>query len=261
MRTLSLFTGIGGFDLGFEREGFSVEAQVEIDPIYQAVLSRHWPDTPRHGDVTTFLQGFWYPNGMPRYEVVIGGFPCQPFSTAGQRKAKADDRYLWPPYYDIVRAVKPRYVVIENSTGLRTSGVLADVLRDLANSGYDAVWSDLRASEMGYPHRRPRVLVVAYPHGILGESWSFEQDGLARDITVSADEVAEAAQQAVASFDFDGREADGFAGRMAFRHGITARMVGAGGISVVPNVARFVARVVKRIERERLRLAAADEDV
>jgi DNA (cytosine-5)-methyltransferase 1 len=243
-----LFSGIGGLDLGFEKEGFDIRGQVEIDPLLSAVLARHWPDIPRHNDVRTF--DLWHDSlGNPPYDVIIGGFPCQPFSHAGARRGTDDDRWLWPSFYDIIRLVEPRYVVIENVPGLRTindGAVFRGILGDLAASGYNAEWSCVSATSLGYPHRRMRLFIVAHTDRIMGQSWDLQQ-AIKWDELCTIQDVEALATQALASFNFDGREADGSSGGMAVANGLTARMVGAGGNAVIPGMARIPAQVVKHI--------------
>ncbi|MEV4119458.1 DNA cytosine methyltransferase [Micromonospora sp. NPDC049645] len=161
---LSLFTGIGGLDLGLERAGMRVVGQVEIDPFCRSVLSRHWPEVPCHDDVRTAPS--WWGAGRSPVHVVAGGFPCQPFSTAGRRRGVADDRWGWPWFLDVVRAVRPRYVLVENVAALlRDADAFGWLLGDLAASGFDAQWSVLSACAVGAPHVRERLFVVAHPHG------------------------------------------------------------------------------------------------
>jgi DNA (cytosine-5)-methyltransferase 1 len=251
LTALSLFSGIGGMDLGFEQEGFTIRGQVEIDPLLTAVLARHWPDVPRHHDVRTF-DGWHESLGNPPYDVVFGGFPCQPFSHAGARRGINDSRWLWPAFYDVICGVEPRYAVIENVPGLRTiagGSVFRGILGDLASLGYDAVWSCVSASSLGYPHERLRLFVVAYPHGELGESWNLQQKIRWGEIS-DVQDVDALTHQALASFNYDGREADGASGGMAVASGLTARMVGAGGNAVIPGMARIPAQIVKYINAE-----------
>jgi DNA (cytosine-5)-methyltransferase 1 len=254
---LSLFSGIGGLDLGFEAEGFTIGGQVEIDPLCTAVLARHWPDTPRHGDVNTFE--WWYESqGRPSYDVIFGGFPCQPFSHAGARRGIEDSRWLWPAFHEVITLVRPRYVCIENVPGLRTidSGdVFKSVLGDLAAGGYDAIWSSLSAASLGFPHRRSRLFILAYAHGILGESRDIQSKVEWASISDIPD-VDEAATRALASFAYDGREADGSAGGMAVAGGLTARMVSAGGNAVVPAMGRVCAQLLKLIDNEQAQVRA-----
>ena len=150
----SLFSGIGGLDLGLERAGFRIAWQCESDPYARAVLRKHWPDVPCYPDVRA-LDG-----REPAIDVLCGGFPCQPVSVAGKRRAQADPRWLWPAFAAVVRSHRPALVLLENVPGLRTAG-LRDVLADLAALGFDAEWTVARASDVGAPHLRARLFVVA----------------------------------------------------------------------------------------------------
>jgi len=149
----SLFSGIGGLDLGLERAGMQCRWQVEIDPYCRKVLEKHWPEVPRFGDIKGITE-------LPAVDLICGGFPCQPVSVAGKRLRQADDRWLWPEFARVIRMVRPRYVLVENVPGLLAGG-MGDVLGDLAALGYDAEWGVLSAADMGAPHLRKRVFVVA----------------------------------------------------------------------------------------------------
>lgn len=151
----SLFSGIGGLDLGLERAGWSVRWQVEIDPFCRRVLAKHWPDVPRYGDVTT-LTG----NELERVDLIAGGFPCQPVSEAGHRRADADSRWLWPDFARVVSLVRPKFVLVENVSGLRDRG-MGTVLGALAELGFDAEWESLPAAVVGARHFRERVFIFA----------------------------------------------------------------------------------------------------
>lgn len=158
----ALFSGIGGLELGLERAGMKTCWQVEIDPYCQRVLAKHWPDVPRYGDIKEVD-----PRELERVDVICGGFPCQPVSKAGQHRAEADERWIWPEFARIVRGVRPRYVVIENVPGLLTASggrAAQAVLGDLAELGFDAEWACIPAAAVGAPHLRYRVLLVAYPN-------------------------------------------------------------------------------------------------
>jgi DNA (cytosine-5)-methyltransferase 1 len=163
MNFLSLFAGIGGLDLGLERAGWTCIGQVEIDPFCRGVLAKHWPEVARHDDVHTAV-AWWRSEPRPIVDLVCGGFPCQPVSTAGKRLAQADERWLWPAAWAVIRDLRPRWVVLENVPGLLSRG-MGDVLGDLAEGGYDAQWDCVPAAAVGAPHRRDRVFVVAYPSG------------------------------------------------------------------------------------------------
>src|SRR5262245_6041458 len=170
----SLFSGIGGLDLGLERAGWECRWQVEIDEWCRAVLARHWPGVPRWDDAKTFPSsdaesvlrrapwndGRLAPDGQG-VDLVCGGFPCQPVSLAGKRLGQDDERWLWPEFARIVRLLRPRFVLVENVPGLLARG-MGDVLGDLAASGYDTEWDCIPAAAAGAPHLRYRVFIVAY---------------------------------------------------------------------------------------------------
>ena len=169
MNVLSLFAGIGGLELGLERAGMTVVGQVELDPFARSVLATHWPEVPRHDDVRTAVP-WWTGADRPRVDLVCGGFPCQPFSTAGRRRGVADARWGWPWMADVVRAVGPRVVVVENVAALHRDGdAFGWVLADLAALGFDAEWGVLSACAVGAPHTRERLFVVAHTPGRDGE--------------------------------------------------------------------------------------------
>lgn len=156
----SLFAGIGGIDLGLEWGGWSCSWQIEWDSWCQAVLAKHWPDVPRFGDITTVDWGTVEP-----VDLVVGGFPCQPVSIAGKRRAQADERWLWPEFARCIRDLRPRYVLVENTPGLLSANrglAFGEVIGDLAALGYDAEWGSLQAAQVGAPHRRERIFVVAH---------------------------------------------------------------------------------------------------
>ncbi len=162
----SLFAGIGGFDLGFERAGIETKWQVEIDPFCQKVLAKHWPNTKRYGDIRECGK-----HNLEPVDIISGGFPCQPVSVAGKKLAQQDERWLWPEFYRIICELRPRFTVLENVTGLLAGyGGMGDVLRDLAACGFDAEWQVLRASDFGAPHTRERICVVAYAHTSNGQT-------------------------------------------------------------------------------------------
>jgi DNA (cytosine-5)-methyltransferase 1 len=165
LNVLSLFSGIGGLELGLERAGMRVVGQVEIDPFCQRVLAKHWPEVPRHDDVRTAVD-WWGSQPRPAVHVVAGGFPCQPFSRSGRRCGVGDARWGWPWMFDVVRLARPRFVVVENvAAHLDDRVAFGWVLADLASIGFDAEWGVLSACTVGAPHARERLLLVAYPDG------------------------------------------------------------------------------------------------
>jgi DNA (cytosine-5)-methyltransferase 1 len=156
----SLFSGIGGFDLGLERAGMRCLWQCEIDPYCQRVLARHWPDVLRVRDVRELRAG-----DVPAVDVLCGGFPCQDLSRAGLRAGIDGSRSgLWSEYARLIGELRPRYVAVENVTDLLAGGI-GRVLGDLATLGYDAEWDCIPASILGAPHRRDRLWLIAYPNG------------------------------------------------------------------------------------------------
>lgn len=158
----SLFSGIGGLDLGLEWAGLGrVAWQVEKDAYCRQVLAKHWPDAVRYEDVRAVGA-----HNLSRVDVLCGGFPCQDISVAGKGAGLAGARSgLWSEYARIIRELRPRIVVVENVSALVVRG-LDRVLCDLAASGYDAVWFHLRASDVGAPHLRERLFIVAYADGV-----------------------------------------------------------------------------------------------
>jgi DNA (cytosine-5)-methyltransferase 1 len=155
----SLFSGIGGLDLGLERAGMAVIWQSEIDPYASRVLAKHWPDIPNLGDIT---QIDW--SRVEPVDLICGGYPCQPFSLAGVRRGESDPRHLWPHFHRAIRHLRPRYALLENVPGHLSLG-LDRVLGDLAEIGYDVEWCCIPAAAVGAPHLRYRIFAVAYPHG------------------------------------------------------------------------------------------------
>lgn len=159
----SLFSGIGGLDLGFERAGFEIKWMCEKEDYPRKVLAKHWPNVPIYEDVREITNA-------PSVDVLVGGFPCQDNSTAFTKQGRIGiagaKSGLWLEFARIIREVRPAYVVVENVEGLlhRARG-FGIVLGDLARLGYDAEWDVLPASASGAPHQRARLWLVAYPNG------------------------------------------------------------------------------------------------
>jgi DNA (cytosine-5)-methyltransferase 1 len=153
----SLFAGIGGFDLGFERAGIKTIWQVEIDAYCRRVLAKNFPTAQRFIDIRECGA-----HNLLRVDILSGGFPCQDISNAGKRIGIGGERSgLWSEYARIIRELRPRYAVVENVAALLGRG-MERVLRDLAACGYDAEWQSIRASDVGAPHRRERIWILAY---------------------------------------------------------------------------------------------------
>lgn len=169
----SLFSGIGGIDLGLERAGMQCAWQVEIDEYASKVLQKHWPNVARFRDIRTVGRV-----DLEAVDLIAGGFPCQDISGAGKRAGITGERSgLWSEFYRIICELRPRYVLVENVAALlypikrkRNGRVVSiehapigRVLGDLASCGYDAEWQILSAAAFGAPHIRERVFIIAYP--------------------------------------------------------------------------------------------------
>lgn len=155
LKILDLFSGIGGFSLGLERTGgFETVAFCEYDKKARLVINKHWPDVPIYEDVRTLEH-------EGTVDVITGGYPCQPFSLAGKRKGKEDDRHLWPAMFDLIKKHRPTWVIGENVAGHIDMG-LDSVLTDLADEGYGVRTFVIPACAVNAPHRRDRLWIVAH---------------------------------------------------------------------------------------------------
>ena len=159
LRTLDLFSGIGGFARGLEAtDFFETSCFIEQEPYCQAVLRYHWPDVPVLGDIRDVRRSD-LPDPDP--DVICGGFPCQPFSHAGRQQAQDDPRHLWPEMFRLIRECRPTWVVGENVAGIISLG-LDEVLSDLESEGYATRTFNIPACAVGAPHIRQRIWIVAH---------------------------------------------------------------------------------------------------
>ena len=245
----SLFAGIGGFDLGFERAGMVCKWQVEIDDYANRVLAKHWPNVRRWDDVRT-----WPQPDTERVDVICGGFPCQDISVAGKGEGLDGSRSgLWFDFARIVRDMGPRFVVIENVAALRLRG-LDRVLGTLANLGYDAEWSTISACALGAPHTRDRLFIIAYSPEI-GWKWP------SRD-THGCDGVRAVAQWKASPSSSKWRDVEHWikssvetgggiiptAERGGMADGVPSRLerVGGCGNAIVPQVAQLIGEIITK---------------
>ena len=161
MRHGSLFSGIGGFDLASEWMGWENVFHCEWNPFGQKVLNYYWPKAISYHDITK--TDFSIHRG--EIDIITGGFPCQPYSMAGKRKGKEDERHLWPEMLRCIREVQPTWIVGENVLGLvnwNDGMVFEEVQADLETQGYSVQPYVLPAASVNAPHRRDRVWFVAY---------------------------------------------------------------------------------------------------
>ena len=159
---LSLFSGIGGIDLAAEWAGIRTIGQCEWAEYPTKVLERHWPDVPRWKDIRTLTgESFYARTGRRTVDIISGGFPCQPFSIAGKRRGKEDDRYLWPEMVRVIKELRPAWIVGENVAGI-IKMALPDILSELVGLGYRTRTFLIPACAVGARHRRYRVAIVAH---------------------------------------------------------------------------------------------------
>lgn len=177
---LSLFSGIGGLDLAAEMAGLITIGQCEWADYPTKILEKHWPDVPRWRDIRTLTgESFYERTGLRTVDVISGGFPCQPFSVAGERRGQDDDRYLWPEMLRVIRELRPTWVVGENVPGI-INLALDQVLSDLESEGYESQTFLIPACGVDAPHKRFRVAILAHT--------SRERDGVHRtsdDVTAN----------------------------------------------------------------------------
>jgi DNA (cytosine-5)-methyltransferase 1 len=224
----SLFAGIGGFDLGFERAGLTCKWQVEIDPFCRRVLAKHWPHVERFEDVHSVGAA-----NLTPVDVICGGFPCQDISVAntsdtGGLGLDGARSGLWREFSRVVGELRPRFVVVENSPALAVRG-LDRVLADFADLGMDAGWTVIRASSVGARHRRERMFVCAYTPSDGLQGW----DG--RAVThLATTALGQHSNWPVLSAPLGCRGADGIPDRVDRTHAL--------GNAVVPQVAEWIGR-------------------
>src|SRR5438128_1229397 len=196
----SVFSGIGGFDLGFEQVGCTVSWQIECEPFCQRVLRRHFRDTVIHHDVLRVGH-----DELTPIDVLIGGFPCQDLSVAGQRKGLHGERSnLFFEFIRVLRALRPRWMVIENVPGFLSSHRGLDfalAIRELDACGYVGGWRVLDSQYFGLAQRRQRVFLVASPRecGDSAQTVLFESESGTWDSQASAEAGADVAYCLAAS--------------------------------------------------------------
>ena len=231
----SLFSGIGGLELGLEWAGLGPTVwQVEKDSFRRRWLARHWPAVERHADIRYVSAATLAP-----VDVICGGFPCRGVSSAGAKEGLVHrESALYREFVRIIGDIRPRYAIIEQPAVFVRRG-LRDVLRRLAALGYDAEWSCLSACAVGAPHTRERVFVVAHTDACCQPTRPVHAE--ASGLRAYAERVRHWRQPVPDAV------------RVA--HGVS-RWLGAYGDAVVPQVAEVVGRRVIEIEQTLTRRAA-----
>ena len=188
---LSLFSGIGGLDLAAEWSGIETIGQCEWADYPTKVLEKHWPDVPRWRDIKTLTgESFYERTGLRTVDVISGGFPCQPFSVAGKRRGKEDDRYLWPEMLRVIGELKPNWVIGENVSGLIREA-LKDILSELEKEGYEARAYSSEARNVGGCSEEKELLLWPRPTTgapLCGGTGNFKQMEKLRDSKIITEE-------------------------------------------------------------------------
>lgn len=218
MRYGSLFTGVGGFDLGFDRAGMTCAWQVERDAQCRTVLERHWPGVERYEDVRNVGAE------LAAVDLICGGFPCQDLSVAGRRAGLAGERSgLWHEFHRIVTELTPQWVVIENVPGLLSSNGGRDfavILRGLVECGYGVAWRVLDSQYFGVAQRRRRVFIVASLGSGAAAQVLFESESLPGNPAPGREARPELARDIAASLKHGGGNGRGF--NLDFEAGLVA---------------------------------------
>ena len=282
MNVLDLFSGIGGFSLGLERAGMHTVAFCEIEPYCRAVLRKHWPSVPIFNNIKLLRKrktGYGLVYGeenqptdwfTERINLICGGFPCQPTSTAGKRMGAEDHRWLWPEYRRIVEELSPDWVLGENTIGL-VSMELDNVLADLEALGYATRTFDIPACAVGAFHERRRTWIVANAKrvGLQGKRPGPEPRNQALDdagseaggttVAIDADTISGEQTLSGALGRMGGQELVSRNGRWKIAsepfvrrgiHGIPRRMdrIRALGNAVVPQIPEIIGRAIMQAE-------------
>ena len=241
VRHLDLFSGIGGFALACRMVGgIETVAFCEIDPWARKVLAKHWPEIPIHEDVKK-LEGTEHGT----IDLITGGYPCQPFSLAGERKGEDDDRHLWPEVLRILKAARPRWLMCENVYGHISLG-FDQVLSDLEAAGYAAGAVVVPACAVDARHRRDRLWLVANRKGVKdcgggndGDGWEHRQpsrESGRSDLGAGREAFRWPCEPGV------GRVAHGISDRVDRLHGL--------GNAIVPQVAAEIIRAMMQADRQ-----------
>jgi len=243
MKVLDLFSGIGGFSLGLEKVGFETVAFCEIEPYCRGVLAKHWPDTPIYGDVKQLTGEQLRADGIVP-SVIVGGYPCQPFSVAGRQRGAEDDRHLWPEVRRLVAEIRPTWCIFENVAGHIRLG-LDEVLSDLEAEDYSARPFVIPACGVDAPHRRPRVYIVSKN---VADASSQRPQGRTEQQVYGVGDLSQQFERSGTDFG-NGWPTEPDVGRVA--NGVPARShrIKALGNAVVPQIPEVIGRTIIQVEK------------
>jgi DNA (cytosine-5)-methyltransferase 1 len=257
MRHLDLFSGIGGFALAAQSVWDDCEtvAFVDNDDFCQSILEMHWPNVPIYDDIRQFTRSrFQRDFGYTTVDLLTGGFPCQPFSTAGSQRAQSDDRYLWPEMLRLIDEFRPRWVIGENVAGI-INLALDEVLAGLADAGYATEAFVIPACALDAWHRRDRVWIVAHSddHGLDGTEdrqgrTEGDQRDAARPIEVCQPEGSDRVRLGTPSWHQDWQEAAARLCGVAYGVPDRAHRIKALGNAIVPQVAAEIMTTIKSVD-------------
>ena len=239
MKVLDLFSGIGGFSIGLEKVGFETIAFCEIEPYCRAVLERHWPDTPIYDDVRSLTGEQLRADGLVP-DVIVGGYPCQPFSVAGKQRGAEDDRHLWPEVHRLITEIRPTWCIFENVAGHIKLG-LDEVLSDLEAEGYAARPFVIPACGVDAPHRRDRVWIVA-------DTGSKRLQGRTKEQVYGVGELPEQSKRS-------GEDRPTLwaiepnVGRVAYGVSARSHRIKALGNAVIPQIPEVIGRIIMEVEK------------
>lgn len=243
MKVLDLFSGIGGFSIGLEAAGFETAAFCEIEEYPKRVIKERWPSVPIYSDVRELTGKQLRADGVVP-SVIVGGYPCQPFSVTGRQRGEQDERHLWPEVRRLIRELRPRWVICENVGGHIKLG-LDEVLAALENEGY-AVWTFvIPASGVDAPHKRDRVWIVAHSN-----SASIAREGVASGVSERQLLDSPSLQGGGAKASFGGWATEPRVRRVVNGIPNQPHRLKALGNAIVPQIAEMIGHTIMRYERE-----------
>lgn len=252
MNELSLFTGAGGGVLGTKLLGWRTIGYVEKEKFCQEIIKARIADgcldsAPIFGDIQRFIGEGWARKYRGKVDIISAGFPCQSFSNAGKKLGEDDPRNMWPSTIETIRQVRPRYAFLENVPGLLVFDYTRGIFRDLAESGYDLRWDCVGASDVGAPHRRKRLWILAYANS----SGRGERQGT--EPIQEEQSSAQCGSKDLADTTESGLSKSGFAGKRKSetegRKGMDNRSTESGWWSTEPAVGRVAHGVARRVDR------------